>query len=203
MDTFTAITERRAIKHYDPTFVMPAADEKKLCEHMLLAPTSFNIQNWRFVVVRDPAHKKAVRAAAWNQAQIEEAHLTVVICGDLKSWDKSPERYWRNSPAETQAMLVPMIRQFYTNAGPQVERDEVMRSAGIASQTLMLAAKSMGYDSCPMIGFDPVAVGKLINLPADHVIGMIVVVGKALKPAHPRGGQLAMDEVIFTDRFPS
>lgn len=202
MDTFTAIAERRAVKHYDPNFVMPAADEKKLFEHLLLAPTSFNIQNWRFVVVRDSTQKKAVRAAAWNQAQIEEAQLTVVICGDLKSWDKSPERYWKNSPPATQEMLVPMIRQFYTNAGPQVERDEVMRSAGIAGQTLMLAAKSMGYDSCPMIGFDPVAVGKLIELPADHVIGMIVVVGKALKPAHPRGGQLAMDEVIFTDRFP-
>ncbi len=202
MDTFTAIAERRAVKHYDPSFVLPVADEKKLFEHLLLAPTSFNIQNWRFVVVRDPAQKKAVRAAAWNQAQIEEAQLTVVICGDLKAWDKSPERYWRNSPPATQEMLVPMIRQFYSNAGPQVERDEVMRSAGIAGQTLMLAAKSLGYDSCPMIGFDPVAVGKLIDLPADHVIGMIVVVGKALKPAHPRGGQLAMDEVIFTDRFP-
>ena len=54
-----------------------------------------------------------------------------------------------------------------------------------------------------MIGFDPVEVAKLINLPTDHAIAMIVVVGKAVKPAHAHGGQLAMEEVIFTDRFPS
>ena len=55
----------------------------------------------------------------------------------------------------------------------QVQRDEAMRSCGIAAQTLMLAAKAMGYDSCPMDGFDFEAVGKLINLPADHLISMV------------------------------
>jgi nitroreductase len=60
----------------------------------------------------------------------------------------------------------------------------------------------MGYDTCPMIGFDPVQVGSLINLPAGHVIGMMLTVGKALKPAHPRGGQLPMGEVVFRDRYP-
>ena len=144
MDTFTAITERRAIKSYDPAFVIPAVDEKKLFEHMLLAPTSFNIQNWRFVVVRDPAQKKALRAAAWNQAQVEEASLTIVVCGDIKAWEKSPERYWRNATEASRNALVPMIGQFYTNAGEQVQRDEVMRSAGLAAQTLMLGAKLSG-----------------------------------------------------------
>ena len=76
-----------------------------------------------------------------------------------------------------------------------------MRSVGIAGQTLMLAAKAMGYDSCPMIGFDPARVAEIIKLPKDHVIGMIVVVGKALKPANERGGQLPYDEVVFTNSF--
>ncbi|MEM1305254.1 MAG: nitroreductase family protein, partial [Planctomycetota bacterium] len=83
-----------------------------------------------------------------------------------------------------------------------LQRDEAMRSVGIAGQTIMLAAKAMGYDSCPMIGFDPAKVAEIISLPDDHVVGMMITVGKALKPAHARGGQLPKDEVVFADRFP-
>jgi len=77
-----------------------------------------------------------------------------------------------------------------------------MRSCGIAAQTLMLAAKAMGYDSNPMIGFDPQQVAELIHLPEDHVIAMMLVVGKAAQPARVRGGQLPLEEVMFVDRFP-
>jgi nitroreductase len=76
-----------------------------------------------------------------------------------------------------------------------------MRSCGIAAMTLMLSAKALGYDSCPMDGFDFDAVGKLIQLPDDHVIAMFVAIGKGTKPAWPKGGQLAMNEVVIHDRF--
>ena len=95
-----------------------------------------------------------------------------------------------------------MIAQFYENAGARVQRDEVMRSCGIAAQTLMLAAKSLGYDSCPMIGFDAAKVAELIALPEDHAIGLLLAIGKAAQPARPRGGQLAREEVVVSDRFP-
>ena len=202
MDTFDAIEQRRAVKHYDAAFEMPEADVEKLYDLALLSPTSFNIQNWRFVVVRDAEQKQKIRAAAWDQAQVTDANLTVVLCGDVKAWEKDPARYWRNAPQATQEMLVPMIGPFYTGK-PELQRDEVMRSVGIAAQTLMLAAKSMGYDSCPMIGFDPEQVAEIIGLPEGHVIGMLLTIGKAVKPAHPRGGQLDKSEVVFTDRFPS
>ena len=83
----------------------------------------------------------------------------------------------------------------------QLQRDEAMRSCGIAGQTIMLAAKSMGYDSCPMIGFDPVMVAEIINLSSDHVIGFMIAVGKAVKPAMPKSGQLALSDVVVQDRF--
>jgi len=76
-----------------------------------------------------------------------------------------------------------------------------MRSCGMAAQTIMLAAKEMGYDTCPMDGFDFDAVARLINLPADHIPTMFVVVGKALNEAQPRGGQLTMDEVVIYNKF--
>ncbi|MEO1497807.1 MAG: nitroreductase family protein [Planctomycetota bacterium] len=202
MQTLETIEARRAVKHYDASFDMPEADVERLMDLALLSPTSFNIQNWRFVVCRDADVKAKLRAAAWDQAQVTDANLTILVCGDLKSWSREPERYWRNAPEQTQQMLVPMIGNFYSAAGERIERDEAMRSVGIASQTIMLAAKAMGYDSCPMIGFDPDEVGKIIGLPEDHVVGLMLTVGKALKPAHPRGGQLDKSEVVFFDRFP-
>ncbi|QDU55737.1 nitroreductase family protein [Aeoliella mucimassa] len=201
MDTLTAIEERRSVKHYDTSYEMPDEHVQRLLDLALLSPTSFNIQNWRIVLVRDPEFKKKLRAAAWDQAQVEEAQLTFVLCGDVKAWDKSPERYWVNSPAEIQQNLVAMLRNFYETGGEQVQQDEVLRSCGIAAQTLMLAAKSMGYDSNPMIGFDAEQVAEVIKLPADHKIAMMLVIGKAAQPARPRGGQLDKSEVIVIDTF--
>ena len=76
-----------------------------------------------------------------------------------------------------------------------------MRSVGLAGQTLMLAATSLGYDTCPMVGYDPDELAKIINLPDDHVLGMIIVIGKKSADAFPRGGQLPLDEVVITDSF--
>lgn len=200
MQTLEAINQRRAVKYYNPSHQIPKAEIEKLISTAMLAPTSFNIQNWRFLVVTDKALREQIKAAAWNQAQVTEASILVIMCADLKSWQKNPERYWVNAPQETQKILVPMIGNFYQGR-EQVQRDEAMRSCGIAAQTLMLAAKDMGYDSCPMIGFDADKVAELINLPKDHVVAMMIPIGKAVKPAHPRGGQLPINEVLIWDKF--
>lgn len=200
MDTLTAIKERRSVKHYDPHHTMSEAEINALLELALLSPTSFNMQNWRFVVVTDPAQKDALRAVAWNQAQVSEASITVLLCADLNAHEDAG-RYWVNAPQPVQDMLVPMVAPFYEN-NPQLQRDEAMRSIGIAAQTLMLAAKSMGYDSCPMIGFDPVKVAEIIGLPENHIIGMMLTIGKPMKDANVRGGQLPYEDVVFRDKFP-
>jgi len=200
MDTLEAIEARRSVKQYDPNFEMPQADVEKLLDLARLSPTSFNMQNWRFVLVEDKEERQQVKEAAWHQAQVTEASLLLVLCADLKAAEKDPARYWKNAPAEVQETMAPMIKNSYKDK-PELQRDEAMRSIGIASQTLMLAAKAMGYDSCPMVGFDPLKVAKIINLPEDHVIGMLLVIGKALAPAKPRGGQLSSEEVIIRNRF--
>lgn len=195
-----AIELRRSVKHYDASHSMSDAEVEQLMSLALLSPTAFNIQNWRFVLVRDPELRKQVRAVSWDQAQVTEASLLVVLTADLKSWARQPERYWRNAPKEVQDYLVPAIHNYY-NGKDQVQRDEAMRSCGMAAMTLMLSAKAMGYDSCPMDGFDFDAVGKLINLPQDHVVAMFVAIGKPLQPARARGGQLPLDEIVITNRF--
>ncbi len=200
MNTFDAIKERRSVKHYDPNHKLTDEEINQVLSLAVLSPTSFNIQNWRFVLVKNPEIRKEIRSAAWDQAQITDASLLLVICADLKSWMKNPAQYWKNAPKEAQDFLVPAIGPFY-EGNEQLQRDEAMRSCGIAAQTIMLTAKSMGYDSNPMIGFDPQKVADIINLPKDHVISMLMVIGKQTKPAMPRGGQLSLDNVIFTDKF--
>jgi len=200
MDTLQAIKERRAVKHYDSEYKMPEEDVKKLLEHTIQAPTSFNIQNWRLVLVKDPEVRKQIREAAWDQPQVTDASLLFVMCADVKAWDKNPERYWKNAPQAAQDMLIPMIKPFYEGK-EQLQRDEGLRSIGIAAQTIMLAAKSMGYDSCPMIGYDAAKVAEIIKLPDDHIAGMLLVVGKAAKPAWPKPGQLPLDDVLIENTF--
>lgn len=200
MITLEAIKSRRAVKHYDPDHEMTEAEERELMELVLQSPTAFNIQNWRFVLVKDPELRKQIRAAAWDQAQVTDASLLVVLCGDLRSWEKEPERYWQNAPKEVRDFLVPAIKQYY-EGNDQVQRDEVMRSCGLAGMTLMLAAKAMGYDTCPMDGFDFEQVGKLIGLPEHHVISFMIAVGKGTKPAWPKPGQLAYEQVVLENRF--
>lgn len=200
METFAAIKSRRAIKHYDPQHKLSAEEERQLLELAMLSPTAFNIQNWRFVIVRDMEIRKQIRAVAWDQAQVTDASLLIVLCANVKAWEQDPARYWRNAPQPVQEFLVPAIDQYYQGK-PQVQRDEAMRSCGMAGQTIMLAAKAMGYDTCPMDGFDYDAVGKILNLPEGHVISFMVAVGKKTQDSWPRPGQLPYEEVVIENGF--
>lgn len=200
MDTIQAIKERRAVKHFDPNFKISDEEIGQLFDLCLLSPTAFNIQHWRLVNVTDEALRQEIQAVSWDQAQVTEASHLLILCADIKAWEKDPKRYWKDAPEQVGEFMVPAIGQYYKDRD-QVQRDEAMRSSGIAAQTLMLAAKAMGYDSCPMDGFDYDAVGKLINLPEDHLIAMFVVVGKGIKEAWPKPGQLPQGEVVINNRF--
>lgn len=200
MNTKQAIETRRAVKHFDANHNMTHQEVNDLLSLTILSPTAFNIQNWRFVVVTDPELRQQIREVSWDQSQVTDASLFIVLCADLKSWEKRPGRYWLNAPKEVQEFILPAINDYYRGKD-QVQRDEAMRSCGIAAQTLMLAAKSMGYDSCPMDGFDFDKVAELIHLPADHVIAMFVAIGKGIKEAWPRGGQLDLSDVVINNSF--
>ncbi|MBW1828086.1 MAG: nitroreductase family protein [Deltaproteobacteria bacterium] len=200
MKTEDAIKARRSVKHFDPDHRMTDEEIHKLLSLAILSPTAFNIQNWRFVVVTDPDLRKRIRKVAWDQAQVTDTSLFIVLCADLGSWEKAPAQYWVHAPEEVQAFMLPAIDAYYRGK-EQVKRDEAMRSCGIVAQTLMLAAKSMGYDSCPMDGFDFDQVAELINLPDGHVIAMFVAIGKGTKEAWPRPGQLPLDKLVIQNSF--
>jgi nitroreductase len=200
MNVTTAIETRRSIKSYDASHKMTEAEINQLISLTMLSPTAFNIQHWRFVMVEDAALRQQIQEVSWNQTQVTEASALIVLVADVQAWAKQPARYWKDAPQAVQDFLVPAITQYYTG-NSQAQRDEAMRSCGMAAMTMMLAAKEMGYDTCPMDGFDFDAVAKLLNLPTDHIPTMFVTVGKAIKEAWPRGGQLSINDVLIKNKF--
>lgn len=200
MDTLEAIRSRRAVRAFDPQQRLSAAEQRELLELAMLSPTAFNLQHWRFLVVEDAELRRQLRAVAWDQPQVTDAGLLVLLCADLASWEKQAARVWQDAPQAVQDALLPAIGGIFRDQA-QNQRDEAMRSCGIAAQTLMLAARGMGYDSCPMDGFDFAAVARLVNLPADHCIGLMLAIGRGIAPAAPRIGRLGYDEVVLRDRF--
>ncbi|MBL4760813.1 MAG: nitroreductase family protein [Mariprofundaceae bacterium] len=200
MNTIDAIKERRSIKSFDANHKMPAEVKAEILSLATLSPTAFNIQNWRFLVVENQALREKIRDVSWEQAQVTDSSLFIVLCADLKAWEKKPERYWSNADKSVQEFVLPAIDGYYRDQ-EQVQRDEGLRSCGMAAQTLMLAAKSLGYDSCPMDGFDFKEVAKIIQLPDDHIITMFVAIGKGVQEPWPRAGQLAVNEVVICDKF--
>ncbi|MDH3609257.1 MAG: nitroreductase family protein, partial [Gammaproteobacteria bacterium] len=118
----------------------------------------------------------------------------------VKAWNKDPERYWKNAPKEVAELLVNWMGPFHAEK-EWLQRDEAQRSIGIAMQTMMLAAQEMGYQSCPMIGFDHEKVAELINLPTFHVIGPMVAIGKGTKEPWQKPGQLPLSELVVENSF--
>ncbi|MDJ0582468.1 nitroreductase family protein [Crocosphaera sp.] len=201
MNTFDAIYQRRAVKAYDPNHKITAEEEQKLLEAAIQSPTSFNIQHWRFVVLRDAELRQKIRKEFGNdQAQMTDASLLILFTADTKAWQKDPQRYWQNAPQQVAELLVNWMGPFHEGK-EWLQRDEAQRSIGMAMQTLMLAAKEMGYDSCPMIGFDIDKVAELINLPDDYVMGPMVAIGKKVKDAWPKPGQLPLSELVVDNKF--
>ncbi|MHC5051754.1 MAG: nitroreductase family protein, partial [Planctomycetota bacterium] len=130
MDTFDAIYARRAVKQFDPAHELTAEEERKLLEAAIQAPTSFNIQHWRFVVVRDPELRQKIRTEFGNdQAQMTDASLLVIMTADVNAWKKDPQRYWKNAPAEVAKMLVDWMGPFHEGR-EWLQRDEAQRSIG-------------------------------------------------------------------------
>ena len=200
MNVSEAIEARRSVKHYDPNHIMPEADLAELIRLTKLAPSSFNMQNYRILVVRDPETRQQIRAVAWDQPQVTDASVLFIMCADLTAHLANPSDYWSHAPEEVQNILGPMIKPFY-EGNDSLIRDEAMRSTALAGMTLMLAAKDMGYDSCPMIGFDAAKVAELIHLPENYAIGFMIPVGKQSQPGWERGDRLFDEKVVTHDRY--
>jgi nitroreductase len=200
MNISDVIEARRSVKNFDPEYIMPEEDLAELIRLTKLAPSSFNMQNYRLLVVRDMEIRKQIRNVAWDQAHVTDSSVLFILCADLKAHQEDPSRYWSHAPQEVQDIIGPMIKPFY-EGNERLIRDEAIRSTGLAGMTLMLAAKGLGYDSCPMIGFDSEKVAELIKLPPHYALSFMIPVGMKTQNGWDRGPRLSDDIVVRYDKF--
>ncbi|QBE67379.1 nitroreductase family protein [Pseudoduganella lutea] len=195
-----AITERRTTNLFDPARDIAVTQIGELVHLATRAPTSFNLQNWRFIAVHERASKVRLRKLAWDQAKVVDAAVTFIVCGQLADERTLPLRLQPVVDAGIMpAEMVPgwegAARSLY-NGQPQRQRDEAIRSATLGAATLMHAAQAMGLGSAPMIGFDAGAVASEFNLAVYEIPVMLVAVGYALPENWPQKPRRPLDEVL-------
>jgi nitroreductase len=197
MEFSVILARRRSIKTYDSSKTIDRKELQQLFAEVTLSPSAFNLQHWTFVAVMDPDQKKKLREAAWGQPQVEECSVALVVCGKLDAFE-DVEQIYQESPAEVQAKVVPMVRDFYQGK-EQLQRDEAIRGATLAAMTLMLCATNRGWDTGPMIGFDPEAVSRVIRLTPNFIPVMLVVLGTARGDIRPRAYRRPVAEFVRID----
>ncbi|WP_338580958.1 nitroreductase family protein [Pseudomonas sp. MAG733B] len=189
------IVSRSAAKYYDPAATLSDDQIRELVQIGTTAPTSFHIQNWRFIAVRTPEAKARLSPIAWNQPPITEAAVTFIICGQLADSSVIPARLAPLVEAGVMpASMVPdwelPARDLYLEH-PQRQRDEAVRTATFGASAIIYAARSLGLGSTPMIGFDAEAVAREFGLAENEVPVMLLSIGAerpgnwAQKPRRP------------------
>jgi nitroreductase len=201
MEFKDVINTRRSLRDFDNSVEINDEELNYIIDAARKTPTSFNIQNWRFVAIRDRGIKEKIKRAAWDQAQVGVNSVLIAMCADLNAWNDNPERYWAANGEETAKHMAGMTQGFYKDR-PEVQRDEAMRSIGMAATAIMLAATDLGYHCSPMIGFDPTSTAAAINAPEHVVVGMLIAIGKSASQPYPKT-ELPRESVLIYDFFPA
>lgn len=183
MDFTQLARERHSVRRYQPGLQIEDAELQAIFHLVQLSPSSFNLQHWRFVVVREQARKRALRGLSYGQQQVEDCAAVVLVCGRLDAHEDAAALY-AQATAELRDKFVPMIAGVYAGQ-PALQREEAVRSGALAAMSLMYAAKATGWDSGPMIGFDATQVAALLALPPTLLPVMMVTLGKALDGVQP------------------
>ncbi|HEY0783602.1 MAG TPA: nitroreductase family protein, partial [Thermoanaerobaculia bacterium] len=194
------IQKRVSANMFDTGRKLSDQEIRELVEAATHAPSSFNIQHWRFVAVTDQAAKERLKALAWGQPKVADAAVTFIVLGDLLGYKKLASIVKKSVdagivPAAMADGWVPMAENAYSS-NPQLARDEAIRSGAMAAMVLMLAAADRGLVSGPMIGFDPEGVKKEFAISERYVPVMLLPVGYERDGNWTRKPRLTVDEVL-------
>lgn len=201
-ETLRVISERHAVKKYVKDAVLPEEHLQAILRAAGQAPSAWNLQHWKFLVVESEADKQKLLPIAYNQSQVADSSVTIAVLGDLEAnrntfiYDQAVDNGFL--PAEVRDALVGQINGAYQN--PQVARDSAILNASLAAQNIMLAAKSLGYDTCAMGGFNPAQLIESFQIPQRYIPVMLITVGTALEPARP-SGRLPLEDVVVRGSF--
>lgn len=180
-----AAARRRSIRAFDPAPILHA-DLDAIFETVLRAPSAFNVQPWRFVVVESAAMKQDLASAANGQRQVLSAPATVVLYTDMAdALATIEETAHPGVDADKRAAAAATVRHIY-GAMPEADREAWAYAQGhIALGYLLLAAESHGYQTSPMAGFDAEAVKRLLGLPAHARVPALVAIGRGAEEGSP------------------
>jgi nitroreductase len=195
-----AIRERRSTPHFAPKPV-DADDLRTILDAGLSAPSGYNTQPWRFIVVHEPEQRRQLRAAAFDQARIEEAPLVIVACGDeanlgtdiLDDMLRLAKEHGYGDEKQHE-----LVRKNFPNFMASVETAVWLnRQVAIALTHMMLMAEALGYDTSMMEGFQESEVKKLLDIPDTAQVVMLLCIGTLAGPDKPFGGRFAMNRIVF------
>jgi len=199
-----SVRERRATPGFSGTPI-EEADLHWILRAGLEAPSSYNLQPWRFVVVRDPEQRKRLRAAAMNQEQVEQAPVIVVACGDTTGWREDLEEVIRVAHDHGYAdagWADRKRRNVTTDLGSQANMSMwVTKQTMIAATTMMWMAEVLGYDTGPMEGFYEDQVRAVLSIPEHVRVLFLLAIGrrKGADGAHP--GRMPASRTTFAEHY--
>jgi nitroreductase len=207
------LRERRSTPHFDSTPV-PEEDLKKILHAGMEAPSGYNLQPWRFVVVRDPEQKKRLREAAMGQPKVEEAPVVVVACGDTRAWKEDVERMLKmgnvhgfpesGNEGARKAVTGLLSGQAGTAAGIAGDINIwVNRHVMIGYTTMLWMAEALGYDTAPMEGFWEDKVRQVLGIPEHVRVVALLGIGHRKGDDKPYGGRFDSRNIVFAERWNS
>lgn len=187
-DTLTvteAIETRRSIRKFvqEP---MDAGDLREILRLASLAPSAWNAQTWRFAVVQSPEVKEQLKAAAYGQGQITSAPAVIVVYSDMEDTLNTVEETAHPGMGEDGRTGARKTFEGAFGAQDVAQRGAWgLSQANIAFGFLMLAARGKGYDTVPMLGFNPQAVKELLGLPEHVQFAGLLPIGKRAEEGFP------------------
>jgi nitroreductase len=190
---------RRTERSFDADIDISDSDIRGILRLASYSPSAFNLQHWRFVVTREESVKSDLFEYCYFQKQIIECSAVITVCGNLSA-HLDAQSIYEDQPSEVKNKFIPMINSIYsTDRG--LQRDEVMRSGGLVSMSIMYAAKNEGWSTGPMIGFDPKKVSLRLNLKENIIPVMMLTIGKPkiVKPARPH--RYLLEELLHYETY--
>ncbi|UOQ44314.1 nitroreductase family protein [Halobacillus salinarum] len=204
-DFLTIAKERRSVRQYDPDYKINESEIRELLETAMLAPSSSNLQPWRFLVIEDQKEKERLSPIANGQQQITEASVVIAVLGDKKAYKNADQIYSQiaekgNMPEDVKEMYVNSILENYGNF-PEAKLTRIaMIDGGLVAMQLMLAAKAKGYDTVPMGGYDEAEFVKAFDVPEDYEPVMLISLGKGTKAGFEKT-RLPLDDVVRWNHY--
>jgi nitroreductase len=198
------IKERHSVRKYDSSYKISQEEIKEMLKEATQAPSSSNLQPWRFIVIQDQEVKKELRAVANNQEQVETASAVIAVLGDKEMY-KNVEKVYRSAyeaglmDEANMNRLIEGTNKTYPFASEEILKNIASYDAGLVSMQLMLIAKDRGYDTIPMGGFDKEKFVKMFNID-DRLFPIVLIsVGKAAAPAF-NTTRLPLEDVLIDYR---